>query len=351
MHLVFSKRPWPIGVEFDGRFVRAAQLSGSPGAWRLSAALHLPRMLPGAEFDSQEVAQLAGALGRQGFEGRQIVLAVPEEKMVTGVLELPPRASGAPVDVIARAELAAMHDFDPQAAEMACWDLPASSRQKDVTQAMAVACRHADAEALLDVFERGGLDVQVLDSRLHALVRGCRPVLPPSGMAAVLELAWDRAMLVLLHEGTVIYKWTMAEAAVGQLAEALTKNLHVEDDAVEYLLAEVGLTPKAGQAWGDAASLGAVGAVIRQHLDAIAGAVQSPFVYCAQQYASSVLDHLALVGQGAAVPGVGEYLQSRLGMNVRTVTPPAVVECPETFGPRAGDPSMIVPIGLAQFPG
>jgi len=94
-----------------------------------------------------------------------------------------------------------------------------------------------------------------------------------------------------------------------------------------------------------------VGAVIRQHLDAIAGAVQSPFVYCAQQYASSVLDHLALVGQGAAVPGVGEYLQSRLGMNVRTVTPPAVVECPETFGPRAGDPSMIVPIGLAQFPG
>jgi len=349
MPLGFGERRWPIGVDFDGRFVRAAQLAGGPGAWRLAAALHLPRVLPGTTFDAREVEQLAGALGRQGFEGRRIVLAVPEEKMVTGVLELPPRASGAPVDDIARTELANMHSFDPQTAEMACWDLPASSRQKDVTQAMAVACRHADAEALLDVFEEAGLEVQALDSRLHALVRGCQPALPATGKAAVLEWSQERAMLILLYEGTVIYKWVMAEASVGQLAAALGEGLHVEADAVDYLLAEVGLAPRDGEAWADAAALDAVAVLIRKHLDVLADAMQAPLTYSTQLYCGTSLDQVVLVGQGATVPGAGDYLQSRLGVGVRTVAPSDVVVCPETIGPRAADPAMIAALGLSQF--
>lgn len=351
MHAILGGRQSPIGVDFDSRFVRAAQLARSGRRWRLAAALHLPRVLPGADLDPSEAEQLAGVFARQGFKGRRIVLAVPEEKMVTGMLELPPRGSGAPVDEIARTELANMHDYDPRAAEMACWDLPASNRQKDVTQAMAVACRNADADALLEVFAGRGLEVLALDSRLHALVRGCQPVLPPTAVAAVLELAWDRAMLVLLYGGTVVYKWTMAEGAISRLSETLVKNLHVEDDAVDYLLAEVGLAPQAGEAWGDAAALRAVATLIRKHLDAIAGAMQSPFSYCAQQYSDAALENLVLVGHGAAIPGAGEHLQSRLGVNVRTVVPPDVVQCPKVSDRTAGDPSMIVAIGLAQFPG
>ena len=335
-----------IGIDLEGRSVRAAQLVSTTRGWLLTAALALPRATsPAAPLDRPEVDGLALALARHGFTGRRVVLAIPEDKLVTGILELPPRTSGAPLDEIARTELANMHGYDPQAAEAVCWDLPVSSR-RGTTQAMGVACRHDDAEAVLKAFDASSLDVQALDSRLHAVVRACQSVLPQTGITAVLDLEWTGTMLLLVSEGTVFYKRTMSEGAVRQLVQAITEGLALDEEAALLLLAEVGLAPRGPE---HASHAEAISPMISKYLDIMAHSLQSPLAYATAQYPGSSVAGLLLVGHGAGIPGVAEGLQQRLGMGVRAVTPADVVQGQPSLGAKAQDPSLVAAIGLARF--
>ena len=336
----------PIGIDFEGRSVRAAQLVSTPQGWLLTAALALPRLGGPAEpLDRAEVDGLSGALARHGFTGKRVVLAIPEDKLLTGILELPPRTSGAPLDEIARAELANMHGYDPQAAEAVCWDLPVSSR-RGTTQAMGVACRHDDAEAVLKAFDGSSLDVQALDSRLHAVVRACQSVLPQTGITAVLDLEWNGTMLLLVFEGTVFYQRTMSEGAVRQLVQAITEGLALDEEAALLLLAEVGLAPRGPE---HASHAEAISPMISKYLDVMAHSLQSPLAYAAAQYPGSSVSGLLLVGHGAGIPGVADVLQQRLGMSVRAVAPADVVQGQPSLGAKAQDPSLVAAIGLARF--
>ncbi|MEA3367056.1 MAG: hypothetical protein U9R68_02960, partial [Planctomycetota bacterium] len=139
MSNLFGHRESPIGVDFDSRYLRAAQLTPAAGGWRLQAAVRIPRVAPEQDLGDRDVVHLRSTLERLGFQGKHLVLAVPEEKLAVDVLELPPRDSRAPVDEIARSELARTHGYEADAAEMVSWDLPPSSRAKDMTQMMAVA--------------------------------------------------------------------------------------------------------------------------------------------------------------------------------------------------------------------
>ena len=334
-----------IGIDLGGRALRAAQLVRSGSRWSLTAALALPRMTADAIPGRAEVGQLVGSLDRMGFRGRRVVLGVPEEKILTGVLELPPKTSGAPLQEIARSELATMHGYDPQAAESVCWDLPVSTRRGS-TQAMGVACRHADAETVLEVFDHCGLDVVALDSRLHAVTRACTGVLPQASITAILDLEWHRTMLLLIYQGTVIYKRTVTDQSLQQLAKGLMQGLDIEEDSVLYLLAEVGLAPQSSDYAGQAET---IRPLVTKYLDSVVASLQSPFAYATSQYAGTTLDSLLLVGHGAAIPGVCEHLQPRLGVNVRVFRPADMAQCPPSLGGKAQDPSLAVAIGLARF--
>ncbi|MCX5683829.1 MAG: pilus assembly protein PilM [Planctomycetota bacterium] len=345
MRLLSRLQDTLIGIDLEGRVIRAAQLVRSGGRWSLAAALALPRMSGEAAVGRAEVGQLVGSLGRMGFRGNRVVLGVPEEKILTGVLELPPKTSGAPLQEIARSELATMHGYDLQAAESVCWDLPTSTRRGS-TQAMGVACRHTDAEAVLETFDRSGLDVVALDSRLHAVTRACEGLLPQAGIAAILDMEWNRTMLLLLYQGAVIYKRTVTDQSLQQLAKGLMQGLDLEEDSMLYLLAEVGLTPQSPEY---AAQAETIRPLVTKYLDSVAASLQSPFAYATSQYAGTAMESLLLVGQGAAIPGVSEHLQPRLGVSVRVVRPADMVQCPASLGGKAQDPSLAVAIGLARF--
>lgn len=153
----------PIGLDIGGRYVKAAQLSRSPDGWRIEATACFPRVTSEAELDRRQVQQIHDVLSRQGFRGRSVVLAVPAGTLLTAILELPPRRSGALLEQIARAELARMYKCDAQSIEISCWDLPVPSSADGSTAVMATSCRHADARELLKAFEDTGLGVKALD--------------------------------------------------------------------------------------------------------------------------------------------------------------------------------------------
>jgi type IV pilus assembly protein PilM len=211
---------------------------------------------------------------------------------------------------------------------------------------MGVACRHDDAEAVLKAFDGSSLDVQALDSRLHAVVRACQSILPQTGITAVLDLEWNGTMLLLVFEGTVFYKRTMSEGAVRQLVQAITEGLALDEEAALLLLAEVGLAPRGPE---HASHAEAISPMISKYLDIMAHSLQSPLAYATAQYPGSSVAGLLLVGHGAGIPGVAEGLQQRLGMGVRAVTPADVVQGQPSLGAKAQDPSLVAAIGLARF--
>ena len=346
---VFGHRESPIGVDFDGRYLRAAQLAPAAGGWRLQAAVRIPRVEPEQDLDARDVNHLRSTLERLGFHGRRLVLAVPEDKLAVDVLELPPRGSGAPLEEIARSEMARTHGYEATAAEMVSWDLPPSSRARDMTQMMAVALPHADAEVLLDVFDRGGLEVAILDTHMAATIRACRPLLPAEGLTAVLTLGWDWALVLLWLGGTVIYRRLMPENSLRRLTEAVARNLALPADSVDYVLEEVGLADRCRRKDDAPLPLEALRTLIRKPVNAAAEAVRAALAYAAQMYADSGTAGVIVTGQAAGVPGLADYLASRLGVEVHVAVPDDVIDAAPATVREAGQPALTPAVGLAMY--
>src|SRR5437773_982313 len=95
----------PIGIDLGAHSIKVVQLRAcGDGRWRMHALARLPRATPGAAVQTEEIARLAATLDRAGFTGTRAVLAVPGADLMTGMLELPPRAPGMPFEQIARME-------------------------------------------------------------------------------------------------------------------------------------------------------------------------------------------------------------------------------------------------------
>ncbi len=90
-----SKRT-PIGIDASGRFINAVQLSGSARRWRVEAAAAIPRADSTVPLDVDETTRMVGVLERQGFRGRDVILAMPNDLLLTKVLELPPATPPVP---------------------------------------------------------------------------------------------------------------------------------------------------------------------------------------------------------------------------------------------------------------
>ena len=341
----------PIGLDVGGRHVKAAQLEKAHGtsAWRLSAVALFPRPRPGQDLTAQEAHDIAEVLFRRGFNGNKVVVPVPNEKLLTGVLEVPARAPNVPVEQIARMELARTHRCPPDSFEMGCWDLPAPDRAKRNAPVMAVACAHHEANAVLDVFESAGLNVTALDVRASALARAAAPMIPTDkAVCAVLDLGWSSAMLVMLRGGAVVYTRALPDAGMRILHDAIAKRCGLDAEVVDFLLAN-----SAGEAAlpaGGALPAEARG-LLAAHLESLIQELKVSLTYVSHEYSDTPLTRLLLTGSGAAMRGLAASLSRDLGLEPRVLTAAEVVECPAEFLESASSAALMAAVGLAQFTG
>ena len=147
-------------------------------------------------------------------------MSAPSGSVVQSVLDLPPRAGQAPVEQIARLELARAHRSDPETFEMGCWDLPAPQRPggqgpSKGTHLMAVAAPMRRPPPCSTRSKRVACRPMCWTSavRLH---RACAAVVaPPGAITGILDIGWDAAVLSLLHRGVVVYQRSLGEAGMG----------------------------------------------------------------------------------------------------------------------------------------
>ena len=320
------------------------QLDGS--SCRVLAASVVDRRpaAPGqTAFDTTEAARLESILYRQGFVGEDIVLCVPDGRLLTAVLELPPRSSGAPLEQLARVELSRTHKKDAAAFEMACWDLPAPARAGDATHLMAAACMHEDANGLIDIFENAGFRVGVLDIKPWALTRACAPILGNAGTTALLDVGETGAMLTAVREGVPVYERLMRDAGVGVLRAKLQKELGLEPDVADYLLDSLHSGAKEQDDTGARES--ALG-ILREHLDRLCSEVRTALDYTNHRYPGR-LHLLGVMGPGAKAPGLVQRLAEGAEFPVKVISPADLASVPAELTCCA-DPGLTGALGLAM---
>ena len=328
----------PIGVDVGYRFIKAVQFARGSGRPRICAAASVERRGDGAAITGPELRQLRQRLSSSGFRGHSLALAVPGEKLLTGIMELPPASSGAPIEMLARSELARMHKCDPQSFEMASWRLPAPARAANTTFVMGAACTHADADSLLDCFEAEGLRVERLEIQSQALARACEPLLRSTkGLAGILDIGWTAARLVLLYDRVVIYERKLPKSAYGAMVGELAGELGADVQQAERMLR--GLSPAGAGAQ-------AIDAARQRYASRMAEEMRIPLSYVSNQYSDAVADQLLLVGGGAMLEGLAGQLAGAMDWPVRVVGMADLAECPAPLDHDCGS-TMVVAAGLA----
>ncbi len=328
----------PIGVDVGERYIKAVQFSRSGGKWRISAAAEMQRESHGDGITSADARRLRQQLSESGFRGNQIVLAVPGENLLTGIMELPPVDSGAPIEMLARSELARMHKCDSQSFEMASWQLPAPARAANTTFMMGAACTHAYADSLLDCFEAEGFRVERLEIQSQAMARACGPLLNAStGLAGILDLGWTALGLVLLYNGVIIYERKLPKSAYGTMIDELAGELGVEAPKIEKMLSGEDRTESSAKT---------VGACLERYVARIVEETRIPLSYVSNQYPDATPDRLLLVGGGAKLDGLATRLAEAMDWPVTAATMSELAEGPESLDRDYGT-TLIIATGLA----
>lgn len=354
----------PIGLDVGSRAVKAVQLSGSPGAWSLAAATLIPRTQveqsevepsdpprenrskAGAPLSDEELTRIARVLPRQGFSGNDMVLAVPHATLRSGIIELPSRKSGAPLEQIARMEAASIHRLDPTGFELAWSELPATNRQHDLTRAMVAACPHADADALLDRFEAHRLEVGVLDVAAAALARFA-DVGGESHehVLSVIDLGQEAATLVIIYKGVPIYERRLPEAGFARLADELTREFDLEPGVARYLLEDVGLASADDH---PEAMPGDMRALVLDYLEDLVRELNVSLSYARHQYPDAEVGPVMLVGGAARMAKLDEAISQQLPHDAVVLTPALRMAASGTMLKAAADPALSLAAALAM---
>lgn len=341
----------PIGLDIGSRHVKAVQLERAHGksGWRLAAGACFPRQDPGAPTQADELSKIASILNRRGFRGNQVVVPVPTEKLIGGVLDVPARTAAVPIEQIARMELARTSRCPPDSFEMGFWDLPASSRDNRKPQVMAVGCVHQDADSLIETFSSGGLDIVALDVRSSALVRAMAPACSGGqSLFAILDLGWGSASMVLTVAGAIVFTRALPDAGTRMLHESLRSRLGLDADVVDYFLNEPGVA-SAGPTRAETDLPAEARNLLTAYLDSLVQELKVSVSYVTQEYPDTPLSGLLLSGSNAGMPYLSKYLKDALDLEAQVVMPSQLVECPPVLLESASSPALTAAVGLSQF--
>ena len=334
-----------IGIDLGSRQIKAIQFSRHGSRRALTAAAAVERRVAD-KLDDADVARLMAALDSQGFRGHEVVIACPPSLVHTDILELPSKASGAPIRQIAQVEMQRSSRFDA-AFEMAFWDLPSGPRAGSTSSVMATAIKQSDAQAMLEQLDRAGLEVAVMETTGTALARALSTE-DSNRLVATVDAGASAASLMLVHNGTVIYQRPLNDISLALLQRSIAAEFEVGEAEQDYLIRDIGL--------GDAAEANRevmpqerrLQAMLLQYADTLADEVETALTYAAHRYPQLQPGGVILTGGGAAIAGIDKHIAKRMTVDVRVGRPADSLTFHPARAEQALAPVFMPALGLAM---
>ncbi len=341
-----SARFSPIGLDWSGPTAAAVQLRRAKKGWAIHAALRAP---VGPLTDAESAIRLHRVLWRHGFEGSDTVLTLPTRGVAattSASLALPPRASGAPVDQLARAEMARIAGRAQDTLELDLWEIPAPRRAATGWHVLAVAAPSAEIASRVELFEEAGLRVIAADARASALCRAVESLRSPGAdITIIVELAWDAAHLVAATSDAPVFERRIDELAISTLAASV---LGVSDERAlaQRFAAVAASTDQDRRAAPDSA------VKLRRLVDALRAGVRDEIALSAS-YLSHQFDRRIARVVLAAPPPFLEHLEAPPPLETRRVAAWSDLSIDTARGPEHPLPpgALLAALGAALHPG
>lgn len=302
----------PIGLDISAVEVRAVQICRRSTGDTLVCSAVFPRLTepgPPRALGVDEAAWIAGVLQRRGFLGNRVSVCAPHGSCSAQIVDLPDRQSGAPAEVIARAEIARNRRCAPDRFELATWYLPQRGRGE---RGMAVACDRGELEGLLDALESGGLVPVGVDLEETALARACMTDLhaEPDSIHAMLRIGWNATLGVLSLGPTVVYTRRF-EVGVGATIARLRQNAGISwNDAGRVIESDA---PGADQPDAFETHARMMWTTLAEQLGRD---IDTAVTYVTHAYRTAPIGRVLLAGYGASRPEMVTGLDASLGMSV-----------------------------------
>jgi Tfp pilus assembly PilM family ATPase len=373
-----------IGLDVGERLIAAARVTRDGDSWRLEQAACWPRSrhtveqsaAPWYAVGEVEADAIIGVLDRQGFLSRtrriagrtSLVMSVPHEVMLSASIELPPASSGAPIDQIARDELARSSRIESTRLECDWWRLPlppapgqrAHTSHADTGPSMIVGCTHDAADAISASLDAArGPGVSALDARGCALARVAQSAAGATTITGVLDISWRCASLSIGVGDSLVYERVLDDAAWRTLHARLCSELSIEPDVTDHILQTIGVRQEIDSA-PDAESpdlLCRARLIITDYLNALAGEVRVAMEYTTRRYCphgcsdaeADTMQRVLVIGEGARTPELATHLGDNLSIRTQTLRPSGVCTTPPGGLAGTDDPAITCAVGLSMW--
>lgn len=315
----------PIGIDIGATAIHGAQLRREQDAYSVVSVGRLDRASEKARPDESLDESLRRFFAQSTFRGRSVISAMNPREVEYHVLDVPPAAlKGDGAEKLVHIEIGRLTSLSVDQIETRHWVLPAHPGPS--ANAIGLSVRRDAVRDLLDACMRSRLQCRCIETgatALHRFGRLLRPwatedvwgILDLGALHSRLILCNLEAPLLIRHAGDGGVAWT----------ERIAENLGLSPAAAEVQKRTHGiaLLGRKGE-FGDAAqgpSHNEVAAMLlsalRGELNEMAVEVKRSYEYVLNCYPGRRAADLVLVGGGALIPNLPEFLSGILGISVQ----------------------------------
>lgn len=313
------KSPALLGLDISSTSVKVLELSQSGTRYRVESYAVVP-LPPNAVVEKSVAdveavgAAISRVVKRAGARCKNVAIAVAGSAVITKIISMP--ASLSEDEIASQIEVEA-DQYIPYPLEEVNLDfvvLGPSEKKPDTVDVLLAASRSENVEVRVTAAELGGLTVKVVDIEAYALEAAISLLgqqLPDAGIGktiAVVDVGATMTTLTVLHNSRIIY--TREQVFGGkQLTDEIQQRYGLSYE-------EAGLAKKQGGLPDDY-----VPDVLTPFKEAMVQQVSRSlqFFFSSSHYNS--VDHVVLAGGCAAIPGVDEMIEDKIGTTTSVANP------------------------------
>lgn len=313
------KSPAQIGLDISSTSVKVLELSQSGTRYRVESYAVVP-LPPNAVVEKSvaDVEAVGAAISRvtkrAGTRCKNVAIAVAGSAVITKIISMP--ASLSEDEIASQIEVEA-DQYIPYPLEEVNLDfvvLGPSDKKPDTVDVLLAASRSENVDVRVTAAELGGLTAKVVDVEAYALEAAVSLLgqqLPDAGIGktiAVVDVGATMTTLTVLYNSRIIY--TREQVFGGkQLTDEIQQRYGLSYE-------EAGLAKKQGGLPDDY-----IPDVLTPFKEAMVQQVSRSlqFFFSSSHYNS--VDHVVLAGGCAAIPGVDEMIEDKIGTTTSVANP------------------------------
>lgn len=317
-----------IGVDVGAAGVRAVQLTVSEGTSVVSVAAACKRAAEGADAGAdknRDALLLKSCLGQVRFRGRDAVAVLSPPDLEFHALQLPEKvldSAGVAESGAVNLEIERLVTTPGSASQTRYWRLPPPAGSSP--NLMGVAAGRDVIHDVLSVCQGAGVCCRQIDAGAAGLVRFGAALRdwPRDHVWGLLDLGARQSRLVLCVDDTAVLVRTAGaggDVLTARIGEALSltskaAEIHKRDHGIADIASE---TAHGAQANVRSELSAMLLSALRGDLNDLAAEVKRSYEYVLRCYPGREAGDLVLIGGGARLRGISEFLGNALGIGVR----------------------------------